>query len=99
MSLTYGGSLGLGVQSPTNTLHVVGTSTVTSNAFVGGNLTVAGTINGTINFPAILNGTNLYNSSGISTFTNVRAAKIGINEDNPIKDIYLDESIKKNNTK
>ena len=84
MSLTHTGSLGLGIQTPANTLHVVGTSTVTSNAFVGGNLTVAGSINGTINFPAILNGTNLYNSSGISTFTNVRAAKIGINEDNPI---------------
>ena len=53
MSLTYGGSLGLGVQSPDNTLHVVGTSTVTSNAFVGGDLTVAGSINGSINFPAI----------------------------------------------
>ena len=87
MSLTYGGSLGLGVQSPTNTLHVVGTSTVTSNAFVGGDLTVAGSVNGTINFPAILNGTNLVNVSGISTFNNLRATKIGIQQDNPITDL------------
>ena len=87
MSLTYGGSLGLGVQSPDNTLHVVGTSTVTSNAFVGGDLTVAGSINGTINFPAILAGTNLHNTSGISTFNNVNAVKIGINQANPVKEL------------
>jgi hypothetical protein len=87
MSLTHTGSLGLGVQNPVNTLHVVGTSTVTSNAFVGGDLTVAGSINGTINFPAILAGTNLHNTSGISTFNNVRAVKIGIQQSNPLADV------------
>ena len=42
MTLTYDGTLGLGVTVPVNTLHVVGTSTVTSNAFIGNNLTVKG---------------------------------------------------------
>ena len=42
MTLTYDGSLGIGVTIPVNSLHVVGTSTVTSNAFIGNNLTVKG---------------------------------------------------------
>ena len=42
MTLTYDGTLGLGVTVPANTLHVVGTSTVTSNSFIGNDLTVKG---------------------------------------------------------
>ena len=38
--LTYDKKLGIGVTEPVNNLHVVGTSTVTSNAFIGNNLTV-----------------------------------------------------------
>ena len=38
--LTYDKKLGIGVTIPYNNLHVVGTSTVTSNAFIGNNLTV-----------------------------------------------------------
>ena len=45
MTLTYDGSLGIGVTIPVNTFHVVGTSTVTSNAFIGNNLTVKGDTN------------------------------------------------------
>mgnify|MGYP001168269356 FL=1 len=45
MSLTYGGSLGIGITVPTNTLHVVGTSTVTGNAFIGNDLSIAGDLN------------------------------------------------------
>jgi hypothetical protein len=44
MSLTYGGNLGIGKTNPDNTLHVVGTSTVTGNAWIGGDLTVSGTV-------------------------------------------------------
>ena len=40
MSLTYDGSLGIGKTDPDHTLHVVGTSTITSNLFVGGSLSV-----------------------------------------------------------
>ena len=81
MTLTYGGSLGIGVTSPTNTLHVVGTSTVTSNAYVGSNLYVASNlyVTGTLNLSASMSGNltgnvtgnltgNVYASSGISTF-------------------------------
>jgi hypothetical protein len=42
MSLTWDGKLGINQTSPTNTLHVVGTSTVTGNAWVGGDFSVAG---------------------------------------------------------
>ena len=45
MTLTSDGSLGIGRTDPFNTLHVVGTSTVTSNAFVGNNLSVKGNTN------------------------------------------------------
>ena len=40
MTLTYDKKLGIGVTVPVNNLHVVGTSRVTSNAFIGNNLTV-----------------------------------------------------------
>jgi hypothetical protein len=81
MTLTYGGSLGIGVTSPTNTLHVVGTSTVTNNAYVGSNLYVASNlyVSGTLNLSASMSGNlignvtgnvtgNVYAASGISTF-------------------------------
>jgi len=71
MSLTYDGKLGLNQTSPTDTLHVVGTSTVTGNSFVGGNLSVGGNITGTFNWPSLLTGTNLNNSSGFSTFNGI----------------------------
>ena len=38
MALTYDGKLGIGRTLPDNTLHVVGTSTVTSNALFGNNV-------------------------------------------------------------
>ena len=87
MTLTYGGSLGIGITIPSNTLHVVGTSTVTGNSYVGGKLEVSGnlsvggvivTVNG-----IDLNGTtlignvdgnltgNVYATSGISTFNEI----------------------------
>ena len=69
MSLTYGGSLGVGKTNPDNTLHVVGTSTVTGNSWIGGNLTVSGNINGTLTLPVVID-SNI-NSSGVSTFNNV----------------------------
>ena len=40
MTLTSDGSLGIGRTDPSNTLHVVGTGTITQAAFVGGKLTV-----------------------------------------------------------
>jgi cytoskeletal protein CcmA (bactofilin family) len=49
MSLTSSGNLGINIENPSENLHVVGTSTVTSDSFVGGNFSVDGNviINGT----------------------------------------------------
>lgn len=94
MSLTYTGSLGLGITNPANTLHVVGTSTVTGNSFVGGNLTVYGTLtSSSIQLPSIIENTNINTSSGISTFNDVNligdltvgtGSSIGIGTNSPI---------------
>ena len=79
LSLTHGGSLGLGKTNPDHTLHVVGTSTVTSDAYVGNDLFVADdvvikgglTVDGVTELPDVISGTNLNTSTGISTFNNV----------------------------
>ena len=79
LSLTYGGSLGLGKTNPDHTLHVVGTSTVTSDVYVGNDLFVADdvtingglTVSGVTQLPDVIGGTNLNTSTGISTFNNV----------------------------
>ncbi len=75
LSLTHTGLLGVGIQNPTNNLHVVGTSTVTSDAFFGNDVTVSRdlkvlgglNVNGNINLPFIVNETNLNNTSGVTT--------------------------------
>ena len=81
MSLTYDGKLGIGITEPINDLHVVGTSTVTNDLFVGDSLDVVGTsvfrsdltVDGsfsaaTVNFPNIVgNLTGNINSTGVNT--------------------------------
>jgi len=73
MTLTWDGKLGINQTVPTNTLHVVGTSTVTEDSWIGGNLSVAedlsvaGNISGNITLGPILTNTNLNNTSGITT--------------------------------
>ena len=77
MTLTYMGNLGIGRTNPTNQLEVVGTSTVTNNAFVGQNLSVAGnttligniTVKGTSDIP--IDGLNLNVTTGHSKVKNV----------------------------
>lgn len=77
MTLTYGGRLGLGKTNPDNTLHVVGTSTVTGTAYFGGGAEVLGTLTiGSGATKAVLGGAggvlanvNLNNSSGITTLS------------------------------
>jgi hypothetical protein len=79
MTLTYGGRLGLGKTNPDNTLHVVGTSTVTSSAWFGGNVTINGTLTAsTITLPSVLTNTNLDNSTGVSTVANLLVAPVGV---------------------
>ena len=89
MTLTYKGSLGIGQTQPDNTLHVVGTSTVTSNAFFGNDVTIAGdaSIAGALTFGSagfsVLNADrvnagifsgNVFAQSGISTFNNLKTS-------------------------
>ena len=96
MSLTYDGKLGIGITNPINTLHVVGTSTVTSDAYFGNNVNIKGTLTaGTITFPSVISSSNLYVTSGVSTFREIKiqtklttvTASIGIGTTNPITDI------------
>lgn len=94
MTLTYDGKLGINNVSPKNTLHVVGTSTVTGNAWFGGNLVVSGSINaGSFALPNVYTG-NVNATSGVSTFNNIEsigklvltsaASSIGIGTNSPI---------------
>ena len=95
MVLTYGGSLGLGVTIPDNTLHVVGTSTITGKAYFGNEIETTGDLttkvisatglNVSSSIDATLNG-NVYAASGVSTFTKLKFANsggIGIGADAP----------------
>jgi len=69
LSLTHEGDLGIGKTNPTNTLHVVGTSTVTSTAYFGGDVRAK-----KIYFTELVDGvvkTNANITSGISTFNKV----------------------------
>ena len=80
MTLTSDGSLGIGRTNPFNTLHVVGTSTVTTNSFVGGALNVIGNtkiegnivVDGTYNLTNTdIAGLNLDVSTGHSNIKNL----------------------------
>lgn len=74
MTLTYDGKLGVANTNPDNTLHVVGTSTVTGNSWFGGNvdisgnLNVAGSLSGNI---FALQAQQVYATSGVSTFYDI----------------------------
>ena len=72
MTLTWDGNLGIKETSPQHELHVVGTSTVTGSAYVGGNLNVAGTISGSFSLPSVIS-SNLNVTGGITTVSGLRA--------------------------
>ena len=101
MSLTYEGRLGLGRTNPDNTLHVVGTSTVTGDAYFGGNVTILGNLDisgGSVTLPSLLE-VNVYSTSGTSTVYDLKVeniaevTSIGIGTTNPIQDIDARSSI------
>ena len=76
-SITWDGKVAVGNPLPTETFTVVGTSTVTSTAYVGGNLEVKGNVTvGTIALPEYISNTNFFNTSGISTFNNLHVTGI-----------------------
>jgi hypothetical protein len=101
MSLTYGGSLGLCKTNKDNTLHVVGTSTVTGNAFFGNNVTILGSLSAaSLSLPTLTGQLigNVYASSGVSTFSRVETtssitvstgSSIGIGTTRPIVGLDL----------
>jgi hypothetical protein len=68
MSLTPDGNLGVGKTNPTETFEVVGTSTVTSDSFIGGDFSVSGSITGgslSISGSSSLKSTTIIGSVGI----------------------------------
>lgn len=85
-TLTYSGDLGLGAPNPQHKIHVVGTSTVTGEAFFGSDVQISGNINpGSYTFPAVIDNVRLNTTSGISTMYDIElqnnitvANKIGI---------------------
>ena len=96
MSLTYEGRLGIGITEPINEMHVVGTSTITNDLFVGNSLDVFGdsvfqqnlTVNGSfsaasVNLPEVVgNLTGNVNSTGINTVGSLGATNfIGVGTD------------------
>jgi len=80
MTLTSTGSLGIGVTIPLHKLHVAGISTLGGNTFIGGNLSVLGSLTSqaTINateFNGEVDGNltgNVNATSGLSTFFNIK---------------------------
>ena len=77
MSLTYNGNLGIGKTNPETLLHVGGSSTVTGNAYFGNNVSIKGTLTVTnFNVQSTITNTDIYNTSGISTFYDLNIQRI-----------------------
>ena len=92
--LTNDGKLGIAITNPAHQLHVVGTSTVTSNAFIGGNLSVGGTISGTLSLGNVIEGTNVLTTSGISTLNQLNVTtQIGFSSASPAVDIDFQQAV------
>ena len=102
MSLTYDGRLGLGITNPVNTFHVVGTSTVTNNSYVGGNLEVVGSLTVGVNAnklvlgsgaSQVLNNVNISTNSGITTLSQLHITNgslLAIGTNTPDVNYYAD---------
>ena len=74
LSLTHEGKLGVGRTNPTNTFEVVGTSTVTGNAYIGGTLGVAQTITSPTfsgNLVGNVTGNVIGNANGLQNTPNI----------------------------
>ena len=73
MTLTYDGKLGINKETPLHALDVVGTTRLTGDATVAGNLNVTGGITGSLNIDTIT--TNINTTSGVSTFNSVKISR------------------------
>ena len=84
MTLDYKGNLGINKSNPETALDVVGMATFADPVRIDNNLTVNGTIFGNgsglsnVGLDPIVTGTNLYNTTGVSTFLNVQATDIDV---------------------
>ncbi len=100
MTLTWDGKLGIGKTDPNATFEVVGTSTFTQGVRILGDLTVDGSVVGTLSLPADFDG-NVNSSSGVSTFaaatfdgdvTVAAGSSVGIGTDDPVIDLDMRET-------
>ena len=92
MRLTNDGKLGIAITNPSHQLHVVGTSTITGNAFVGGNLSIGGTISGQLALGQTLQA-NIFTTSGVSTFGQLNiSGPIGFGSATPNCDVDFQQA-------
>ena len=75
MTLTYDGNLGINDTTPSQRLSVGGGVTVTGNVHIDSDLTVDGNITGTISYPSVITGTNLNNTGGITTLSQLKVTE------------------------
>ena len=68
MSLDYKGNLGINKAVPETALDVVGVTTLTGNTKIVGDLEITGTLTGAAAIPDLIEGSQIYNSVGMSTF-------------------------------
>jgi hypothetical protein len=87
MTLTSGGKLGIGITDPTYDLEVVGTGKVTSDFYIGGNLTAIGnaTLSGVFEVTDQINvtGTAFFNNIGVATDSSSYDFQVGANPQLP----------------
>ena len=79
LTLDYQGNLGINKQNPETTLDVIGVSTFKGDVKVDGDLEITGSLTGNVPLPALIFGTNIYNTTGVSTFIRVDCADIEVN--------------------
>jgi len=92
MRLTNDGKLGIAVTNPSHQLHVVGTSTVTGNTFIGGNLSIGGTFTGRLALGQTLEA-NIFTTSGISTFGQLNVSgPLGFGSATPAVDVDFQQA-------
>ena len=92
MRLTNDGKLGIAITNPSHQLHVVGTSTVTGNTFIGGNLSIGGTFTGRLALGQTLEA-NIFTTTGVSTFAQVNViGPIGFASATPAVDVDFQQA-------